>query len=56
MKISISKTLKEMRKLPLEVSFEQVEEWVCQQPIIELESRSRWMEWLIKMNFKRWNN
>ncbi len=56
MKISISKTLKEMRKLPLEVSFEQVEEWVRRQPIVELKPRSRWMKWLIKMNLKRWNN
>lgn len=56
MKISIAKTLREMRKLPLEVSFEQVEDWVRQQPILDLKPRSRWMEWWTKMNFKSWNN
>lgn len=48
-KIDFQKTFKAIRQLPLEVSFQQVEAWVRQQPEHRADLLSR-----IKWRFGRW--
>ncbi|MEM8907254.1 MAG: hypothetical protein AAGD05_05355 [Bacteroidota bacterium] len=46
-KKNITRSLRALRQLPLEISFEQVEQWLQQQTTFELESPSWWMRlWL----------
>lgn len=39
--INITKTFQQIHQLPLEVSFEQVEQWVLEQPL-KKEKRTAW--------------
>jgi len=55
-RIDLSKTFREVRKLPLGVSFEQVEQWVNASSAYPLKPRSRWWKWWLQWNANRWHN
>lgn len=51
--LNMTKTFQAIRQLPLEVSFEQVQQWVQQEPLIELRSR-HWTIDFWTLLFSKW--
>ena len=48
---SLNQQFEHLRQLPLEVSFQQVEQWLTQQPAFELKTPSWWMRLMMKFGF-----
>lgn len=53
---TIRQTFRAIRQLPLEVSFQQVEQWVRQQPAFEMKKTSWWMRLVLKFGWSKSDN
>lgn len=51
--LNIKNTFQHIRQLPLEVSFEQVEQWVLQEPMIETQRRTWSFDFWTRL-FSKW--
>lgn len=54
-KSNLHNTFQHIRQLPLEVSFAQVEQWVKQQPVVDIKNR-HWMTSLVAKLMGKWSD